>query len=556
MSWSTDSGGASTIGPSGGSLTVGSLTLDVPAGAVAADTAITITEAGTAVPDGYVAVTPLYRFAPEGLVFAMPIAVKMSFQGLSAGLRIYWSRTTDPTSYEPLATEFADGVATAHVTHFSTGFLGRPRDQQIGNDAVAAVTFTPNPGTYASPLDVTLATATIGATIHFSVDGTEPTTSSSAYSGAPIRISTTTTVKAMATHEGAANSAVSSATYSITPPPLVAPVSFNPGSSSFITNVSVSLATSTIGATIHYTLDGTDPTMASAVYTEPIVVSASSTIRALATLAGAEDSPITSATYTKELPTVAPVTIVPGDGVYANPQDVVLSTTTSGATISYTLDGSDPTSSIKTYTFPLLVGSTTTVRAIARRAGFLSSPITQATLTISTPPSQVKPVTFEPPSATYDNPVPVGLATATPGATIHYTLDGSTPTTASPQYSAGSPIPIDGPTTTIKAFATHAGDTDSVVTSATYAFKVANVVFTPNPGPLAVPAFVYLTTTTSATPTAFVKIYYTLDGSTPTIASTKYTGPIQLLASTTIRALAVRSGYADSDVSTGAYTAP
>jgi len=39
-----------------------------------------------------------------------------------------------------------------------------------------------------------------------------------------------------------------------------------------------------------------------------------------------------------------------------------------------------------------------------------------------------------PPGGIFDDPVTVSISTTTPGATIHYTLDGSTPDTGSPQY--------------------------------------------------------------------------------------------------------------------------
>ena len=55
-------------------------------------------------------------------------------------------------------------------------------------------------------------------------------------------------------------------------------------------------------------------------------------------------------------------------------------------------------------------------------------------------------------------------------------------------------------------------------------------------------------------PTPHAKIYYTTDGSVPTIKSSVYSGPIDVTKTTTIWAFAWASGLADSAVSGGTYT--
>jgi hypothetical protein len=62
------------------------------------------------------------------------------------------------------------------------------------------------------------------------------------------------------------------------------------------------------------------------------------------------------------------------------------------------------------------------------------------------------------------------------------------------------------------------------------------------------------TTITLSTATAGATIYYTTNGSTPTTASTRYTSPISITAATTFKAIAVKSGMANSNVLTAAYT--
>jgi len=51
-------------------------------------------------------------------------------------------------------------------------------------------------------------------------------------------------------------------------------------------------------------------------------------------------------------------------------------------------------------------------------------------------------------------------------------------------------------------------------------------------------------------------IYYTVDGSTPSASSLKYTGPITVSATTTIKAIATAAGYSPSGIATASYTVP
>jgi len=50
-----------------------------------------------------------------------------------------------------------------------------------------------------------------------------------------------------------------------------------------------------------------------------------------------------------------------------------------------------------------------------------------------------------------------------------------------------------------------------------------------------------------------VSIYYTLDGSKPEVTSTLYTGPFTVSNTQTVKAISVKSGYANSDIKTTAY---
>jgi len=89
--------------------------------------------------------------------------------------------------------------------------------------AAAKPVFTPAPGTYTCAQTVTLSTATAGATIYYTADGTEPTTSSMKYSSA-IPVSGSQVIQAVAIASGYSDSSLVKAGYVITPPPASGPV--------------------------------------------------------------------------------------------------------------------------------------------------------------------------------------------------------------------------------------------------------------------------------------------------------------------------------------------
>jgi beta-glucanase (GH16 family) len=80
----------------------------------------------------------------------------------------------------------------------------------------------------------------------------------------------------------------------------------------------------------------------------------------------------------------------------------------------------------------------------------------------TTTPTQAPVITT---TAAQNSAVVVSLASATSGATIYFTLDGSTPTTSSQQYQA--PILIAS-NLTVSAIATSTGNTNSTVTSQSF----------------------------------------------------------------------------------------
>ena len=81
--------------------------------------------------------------------------------------------------------------------------------------------------------------------------------------------------------------------------PEVAIPTFAPTAESFLESVEVSLACSTEGAEIRYTLDGTDPTATSTLYENPFALTATTTVKAIA-IKGGTQTAVVSKTYTKQ----------------------------------------------------------------------------------------------------------------------------------------------------------------------------------------------------------------------------------------------------------------
>ncbi|GAF75646.1 unnamed protein product, partial [marine sediment metagenome] len=165
--------------------------------------------------------------------------------------------------------------------------------QSIGT--VATPTFDPDGDTYTEPVDVTISCSTSGATIHYTTNGVEPTESDPVYSS-PINISSTTTLKAKAWKSGWNPSEVKSADYTITG--TVATPTFDPDGDTYTEPVDVTISCSTSGATIHYTTNGVEPTESDPVYSSPINISSTMTLKAKAWKTDWNPSGVKSADYT------------------------------------------------------------------------------------------------------------------------------------------------------------------------------------------------------------------------------------------------------------------
>jgi len=245
---------------------------------------------------------------------------------------------------------------------------------------------------------------------------------------------------------------------------------FSPVGGFYATTQSVTITSGSTGATIHYTTNGTTPTASSPVYSAPIAMSASGTLKAIAIAPGYGPSAVGAATYNIAQVLPAPA-LSPSAGTYTTAQKVVISESASATTIYYTTDGTAPTTASKVYGAPITVSASETLYAIAVKTGYINSPAAGGLYSIAPP---LPAPTISPAGGAYTAAQTVTLSDATAGTTIYYTTNGTTPTTASTLYSG--PITVSA-SETLQAIAVETGYTTSPVAAATYTITIASTTY-------------------------------------------------------------------------------
>ena len=135
------------------------------------------------------------------------------------------------------------------------------------------------------------------------------------------------------------------------------------------------------------------------------------------------------------------------------------------------------------------------------------------------------------------------------GYSVYYTLDGAEPTASSQPYR--TPIELTE-TQTVKAVAVLNGASSAATSGRVSVPKTA----TPTASHAAGSQLPEGTLVTFSTETGGANIYYTTDGTAPTVNSALYGSGVLVNADTRIQAVAVKEGCAASDVLTVAYTVP
>ncbi len=362
---------------------------------------------------------------------------------------------------------------------------------------VAAPTISPNGGAFSNSVMVTLATATPSAQIHYTLDGTTPTTNSPLYAN-PLVVTNTTIVKAIATETNLISSSISAALFSlVTPATTIA--GFGGNGSGWTLNGGAVASGNMLTLT-----DGQFGEARSAFFNLPQSIVAFKAEFIYQSTGGAD-----GATFVVQNAAAGAAALGGGGGSlgYAGitPSAAVefnLYSGNGGSGTRYAIDGAtggysstlpldlgsgDPILVILNYTSAgwnesltdESTGQTYTTNYVADLPGAVGSNVafigfTGATggaasqqavssfvFTVNTPPPAAPMIT--PNGGVFTNSITVTLTTTNPGAQLFYSLNGSQPTSSSTHYSG--PFTLTN-TAMVKAIATVTNSTQSGVASA------------------------------------------------------------------------------------------
>jgi len=464
------------------------------------------------------AATP--AITPVAGTYTLPVTVTIT--DATSGSAIYYTTDgTTPTASSTLYT--APFSLTGPVTVKAIATASGYNTSAVASNAyaiqAAAPIFSPVPGTYTASQSVTITDTTPNSTIYYTLNGTTPTTSSSLYSG-PVFIGTTETLSAIAAAPGLVNSQPFSGVYTINSSGgtgIAFGNGFTAGSMTLVSAASIN------GTNLRIT-DGGANEVAAAWYPTPVNIQNFTTDFTFLISGGTSPTADGFAFVIQGVGTTAIGTLGGGLGygpgtvggtggiaqsvavkfdLYSNSGEGADSTGlyTNGAspttpavdmsssainlhsghafTVHMTYDGTNlsmtltdtTTNGTFTQTWPINIAAATGANAafvgFTGGTGTLTAiqDIQNWTFSSGTTQSQAATPTFSPIGGTYTSAQTVTISSATSGATIYYTTNGSQPSTSSTKYTA--PISV-GTTETVNAIAVATGFTNSAVGSASY----------------------------------------------------------------------------------------
>ena len=558
------------------------------------------------------------RFTPGGEAVETSTVSKggkLSFYSVTPGATLYYAVGTEGGTWNEMPKEgvTVDGeyggnfVVRVQAKKFSknetTGeqvevmlpsdivtFIYKLAEQEQANAPTATPgTSTNVPTTVIPGNKILLSTNTKGAAIFFTTDGSTPQvklveitnedgTISKEYQ--PVEDTTTKlysssegivmpsngtdyfTITAIAVKEGLGNSPEARFTY-VYPDAVLAPYT-NIDSGKVELNTKVLLKNLTDGAVIYYNVaygaeikeeDVEEPTFSSTVFNEeyPFTITQKTIIKAMAAKDGVKSSIVTF-TFDPMAQLTAPTASIETGSVVSN-GTVLQLIAAKGATIYYTIDGSDPTEagnaavmSGNSVTLNGEPGGQVTIKAFAKATDNSQSEV--VTFTYQFSQNTLGGVTANVETgSTVSNGTKIILMSDVTGAEIYYTTDGSAPAEHGKKGTTVEVNGTPGSSFTIKAVAMVDGKPGIVTT---FIYKIEDKPDEPT----ASPAGGTLTVATRVSlDSSEEKIYYTIDGTEPTKSSNLYSEPILINRTTTLKAIAVSKEGEVSDVATFQYMA-
>lgn len=367
---------------------------------------------------------------------------------------------------------------------------------------VATPSITPNSGNYVEEQEITITTATEGAIIYYTTDGTNPDAIFNTYTE-PFDLSTDATVKAFAVKEGMDTSDIATATYTFTLPVTVESIEALKALAPEYTgtaNVGIVEYSFTGNAIVTFTAANRNQKMIEDA-TGAILIDDKNGIITTAISVGDKITNITGTltNYSgllQMVPTSAEVTVISSGNAIPEPVIVTIEQltgnyaayesrllkienvvftgsqkfTTSGAQNVNFRQGEETMvcrNNFRTLDMSVAVNDTGSIVGFPIRYvdAYQIAPRTNADIDLYEEPGVVATPTFNPVAGTYYTTQSVTISTTTEGATIYYTIDGNTPTTSSTEYTKAIPVAT---TTIIKAIAVKTDYTDSEVATAEY----------------------------------------------------------------------------------------
>lgn len=337
----------------------------------------------------------------------------------------------------------------------------------VDETKVSAVTSSVSASEVAAGTEVILSTSTDGATIHYTLDGSEPTAESAQYS-APIVINEDTTIKAFAAKEGLENSDVFTKKYTVLQQKTISEVrGMQPGAYALTKGI----VTAALGSKVYIQ----DENAGIVLFGRNINVQPGDEVLAYGKVAdyntlqelevNPEDVQVLGQ---KEVPAPKEVKAVELQEKYEGMLvKMGKSTVESFSNGNYTAVDGSGSYQIRPGTVEWLEVETSyeSVTGVLDTYNNVYQLIPRSQADIVLNPSYVRPVKAQPGSGFVNKGELVTLSSDTAGATIYYTTDGSEPTTSSQVYKA--PIELNEDTT-IKAYAAKEDMTSSKVYTYNY----------------------------------------------------------------------------------------